>query len=585
MLSCTWIFAKAQPTINYTLRFDEPQSHYVQVQMEINNWHNEKLRVSMPVWAPGSYMIREFEKNVEGFNAFDNKGNILDAQKINKSTWEITNGKSEAIKINYRVYAYELSVRTSFIDEEHAFIAGSSIFMYVDKMLSLSSVIEIIPAKQWKQIITTLDAVKGNKWMLTAPDYDMLADSPIEIGNPDIIEFKAAGVNHQVAMIGKGNYDPERIKKDITKIAEQETKVFGENPCKRYVFFVLNHNTPGGGLEHLNSCVLQMNRWAYEPESAYHGFWSLVAHEYFHLWNVKRIRPKTLLLYDYSTENYTGLLYVAEGFTAYYDDLMVQRCGFVTGDEYLNTLSGSFSYVENPGDTIQSPSEASYDAWIKYYRPNENSANTTSNYYTKGSLIALMIDLTVMDATDGRKSLDDVMRFLYENTYKKKWIGYTETDLINAIKTVSGLDMNDFFANHVRKPKKINYNSYLEKAGLRLKNKNEIQENIYSGITSTFKEGKLTVTNIERNSPAWKAGINVNDELIAVDSLRIGDDLTKALQLKNTGDKINFTISRNGLMKSIMVTLINSPKASYALERIDNPSQKQERIYKKWMQQ
>ena len=583
LFTCINSFANAQPVIKYTLRFDDAQAHYVQVLMEVSNWKSEKLNVSMPVWAPGSYMVREFERHVEGFNAFDNKGNNLLNQKINKATWQIETKSNSTIKINYRVYAFEMSVRSSFVDDEHAFLNGSSIFMYIDKMLTLPSTVEIIPTKNWKQITTTLDAANGNKWIVTAPDYDLLADSPIEIGNHEVIEFKAAGVTHLIAMIGKGNYDANRIKKDVPKILEAETKIFGEQPCKRYVFFVQNQNTPGGGLEHLNSCSLQMNRWAYEPEGTYQAFLNLIAHEYFHLWNVKRIRPRTLLHYDYSTENYTDLLYVAEGFTAYYDDFIPVRCGFILADSYLNTLAGSFTYVENPGDTIQTLTEASYDAWIKYYRPNENAANTTSNYYTKGSLVALLINLTVMDATNGNKSLDDVMRLLYETTYKKEWIGYTEQDLISAIKTVSGVDMNSFFENHVHRTARINYNSFLEKAGLRLRNKNENQQSIYHGITTSFKEGKLNVTNVERNSPAWKDGINVNDELIAIDSVRLADDLNKALQFKNIGDKIFFTINRNGLIKSVALTLVNSPKAGFVLERVEKPTEKQDLIYKTWL--
>ena len=276
------------------MRFDEPQTHYVQVQMEVSNWKSEKLKVSLPVWAPGSYMVREFAKNVEGFNAVDSKGIVLSNEKINKATWEISTKNTSSIKINYRVYAFEMSVRTSFVDDEQAFLNGSSIFLYVENMLNLQSTIEIIPAKNWKQITTTLETVNGNKWMLTSPDYDMIADSPIELGNYEVIEFKAAGVNHQMAMIGKGNYNTEKMKKEVPKILETEAKIFGEQPCKRYVFFVQNQNTAGGGLEHLNSCSLQMNRWAYEPGSAYTGFLALVAHEYFHLWNVKRIRPRTL---------------------------------------------------------------------------------------------------------------------------------------------------------------------------------------------------------------------------------------------------------------------------------------------------
>jgi predicted metalloprotease with PDZ domain len=434
------VSATAQGKLNFTVSFSEPQAHYADIQMDISEIKKDYIDIKMPVWAPGSYLVREFEKNVESFSAKNAKGDALAVQKTNKNTWRISTNRADQVKINYRVYAFEISVRTSFVDAAHAFLSPSGIFMYVDGLIRSPATITIIPYKGWNKISTGLEPLQGNNNSFYAADFDILYDSPIEVGNQDVFEFDAAGVKHEVVMYGGGNYDKERLEKDMAKIVEEETKIFDENPNKRYVFIVQNYASgAGGGIEHSNSTVLGASRLGYGSDAGHIGFLGLAAHEYFHLWNVKRMRPKALGPFDYDNENYTTDLWIVEGFTSYYDKMVMQRAGFYTPEKYLEILATTINGVENqPGSKFQSVSDASFNAWIHYYRPNENSRNSGISYYDKGALIGMLFDLEIINATKGQKSLDDLMKAMYNEYYKNQKRGYTDAEFKAMAEKIAG---------------------------------------------------------------------------------------------------------------------------------------------------
>lgn len=577
------IETKAQTKIAFDISFTEPQAHYVDVKMEVSDINNEYLEVKMPVWAPGSYLIREFARNVEGFTASDENGKLLSSTKTNKNTWKIYTSKSKKIEINYRIYAFEISVRSSFVDSSHAFLSPTGIFMYVPGQLKQPTTITIHPTEAWNKISTGLETHEGKANTFYAPSFDILFDSPIEIGTQDIFEFTAAGVSHEVAMYGGGNYDKERLKRDMTKIVEEETAVFDVNPNKRYVFIVHNYNTAGGGLEHLNSTVLGMSRNNYTDETAYANFLSLVAHEYFHLWNVKRIRPFALGPFDYDNENYTTNLWIAEGFTAYYDNWIVRRAGLCSFEKYLEILSGNINVIENqPGNRTQPVSEASFDAWIKYYRPNENARNSTISYYDKGSMIALLLDLEIMNATEGKKGLDDVMKALYDEYYIKQNRGYTDAEFKALAEQVAGMPLDAIYSDHVNGTKQINFAKYLSYVGLQLVDDLATQNTPYLGTTSVIKEGKIIITNIARGSAAWKDGLNVNDEIIGIDGSRV-NDLDKMIAMKKVGQTITLLINRDGLIKNIDATLSRNPSVKFRIVPSEKANEAELALRKKWL--
>lgn len=581
----------AQNKIAFKVSFSEPQAHYADVEMEISGIKGEYLDLKMPVWTPGSYLIREFAKNVEGFKASGKPGTEMSSEKINKNTWRVHTRNSEQIKVSYRVYSFEISVRTSFVDESHAFLSPTGIFMYPEGHLKTASTIRIIPYKKWSRISTGLERLGSDANTFIAPDFDILYDSPFEIGNQDVFEFNAAGVKHEVAMYGGGNYDKEILKRDMAKIVEEETAVFGVNPNKRYVFIVHNSNSGGGGLEHLNSTVLGASRNGYGTEAGRLKFLSLVAHEYFHLWNVKRLRPIALGPFNYNEENYTSNLWIAEGFTAYYQNIFTKRAGLNSPEMYLMSLASTISSVENqPGNRVDPVSQASFDAWIKQYRPNENSANSSISYYSKGALIAMVMDLGIINSTQGRFGLDEVMKAMYDEYYIKKDRGYTDAEFKAMAEKIAGRSFDNIYADYINGVKTIDYNNYLAYAGLSLIDDSAAGQDPYLGAVTGIKDGKIMVTNISRQSPAWTGGLNVNDEILAIDDNRISNvsdphlsEVDKFISNKRVGDKIRILVNRDGRLQNIEVSLSRNPNHKFRIAASENAGPAQLAVRKRWL--
>lgn len=576
--------AKSQVKIGFEVSFTEPQAHYVEVEMNISGVKKEYVDVKMPVWAPGSYLVREFARQVEGFTANVN-GKLVKSEKVKKNTWRVYTANANAVKINYRVYGFEISVRTPFIDDTHAFLSSTGIFMYPDGFLKSPSTVKVVPFKGWNKVSTGLDPVAGQAFTYSAADFDILFDSPIEVGNQDVFEFIASGVKHEVAMYGGGNYDASRLKVDMAKIVERATAIYGENPNKHYTFIVHNYLQGGGGLEHLNSTVLGASRDQYASEEGYKGFLSLVAHEYHHLWNVKRLRPVALGPFDYENENYTTDLWIAEGFTAYYENKFMLRSGFFTNNEFVSTLANSVTNVENtPGGKVQSAASSSFDAWIKYYRPNENSNNTGISYYNKGEVIGMLMDLEIANATNGTKSLDDVMKTMYLQCKALKR-GYTDAEFKTMVEKISGISFSDFWAKYVNGTAPIDYAKYFGYAGIQVKNENEGKVTPYIGAGYSNRGGRIFVTAVARNSSAWVGGLNVNDEIVSVEGKPVEAMIERmpVVAAKNVGDVIRINVIRDGLEKAIILPLKANPNIRLTAAVDENASSQQVAVRKRWM--
>lgn len=586
IISLSAVNIHAQQT-DYKLSMQIPNSHYFEVEMRIPEIKSSYLDLMMPVWIPGSYLVRDFPKNVDSFSAKDISGNKLKFGKINKSTWRVYNGKSDNIIVTYRVYAFDNSIRTSYLDESHAFINGISVFMYSKGMKDRQCILTIIPDKKFEKISTGLPNIENEKWIFQAENYDQLVDSPIEIGNQNIYEFKTAGVKHFISFYGNGNYNEviDSLIEDIKKIVITETKIFRENPNKKYTFLINNSDKAGGGIEHSNSTVIKVNRWIYRPESNYKRFLSLIAHEYFHLWNVKRIRPKVLGPFDYQHPNYTTLLWVMEGVTSYYSGQTLLRAGLTNEYDYLNSVANNIEKYENrPGSKIQSAADASFDAWIKAYKPDENSFNSTISYYTKGLLLGMMLDLEIINNTSGEKSLDDLMRYLYEEYYKKQNRGFTDEEYINAAEKIAGEKLDDFFIKNVNGIDSIDFNKYLNYAGLQLIELSNSDTSAYLGINYSTKDDRVYVKRVPDGTPAFNSGIYAGDEIIAVGDFRV-DKNNFEIIIKNyqPGDTEDILVSRNGVIKSLPVWFGSDQKKKYLISQIENPTQRQTMVYNKWL--
>lgn len=541
--------SKAQNTspIHYSLSIPEPHTHYVKVEMEIVATNKKEVQLSMPVWTPGSYLVREFSKSVERFEA-TTSGKPLSVTKTNKNTWSIAKGKAEKINVSYWVYAYEFSVRTSFVDADQALLNPSSICMLVQGMENNSGTLGINLPGRYSKISTALPKNKEGYYVFQ--HYDELADSPIQLGNHEEWSFDVRGVPHKMAMVGIHNADKTRFLKDLKTVCETMTDIVGVHPCKEYLFIVQNVEAGGGGLEHLNSTVVVMSRLNWKDESKYKSFLGLCAHEYFHLWNVKRIRPLELGPFNYSAENYTEQLWVAEGVTSYYDELAMLRAGFVKPAQFLATLEGYVNDLENrPGSKIQTLAQSSHDAWIKEYRPNENSKNTNISYYAKGVVVAALLDAKISSATQGKKNLDDLMRLLWKTYYNEKKRGFSVAEFEAAASDVAGTDLKIFFDKHVRSLETPDYQGVFNDAGITVNIKTDKRQ--VSGMSTALENGKTVVKFVESGTPAWNSGVNVNDEIVAMNGFRVNNDADDLLKKLSYPESSKLLVSRGGIIKEL----------------------------------
>ena len=569
------------PQISYTVSMSRPWTHLLEVEMRLSWTANApaQAEIVMPVWTPGSYLVREYARHVESFNAADASGAALAWRKTDKNSWQIDAKGAREIVVKYNVYSNELTVRTNELNDNHAFFTPAALLMFPKGFLNAPSTVRVVPYKDWK-IATGLPAVDGSANTFRAENFDTLYDSPFEVSNFKEISFTVQNKPHRFVVNGEGNYDLQRIARDTTKIIEECIKIFGELPYENYVF-ILNLRG-GGGLEHLNSTALQWNRFGFSG-GRHNEFMALVAHEYFHLWNVKRIRPDALGPFDYENENYTKLLWVAEGATAYYEGILLQRAGIITAKEFLDGRAAQVQALQDRRGRFEtSLEEASFDAWIKYYRQDENAINNQISYYDKGELVSFLLDVEIRAGSKGTKSLDDVFRYLNEE-FAKKNRNFTPEDYQKTAELMAGKSLDDFFAKYVRGRAEIDYNQILSGVGLQLKD-NKGRETPYLGANMRQDGDRLTITSLPKETPAYEQGLNANDQIIAIDGIRANQTfLGNYIGEKKIGDKVRLTIFRFDELRDIEITLGGRGRTAYTIVAADAPTDEQRTIYRTFL--
>ena len=580
--------AGAQTTpepIRYTLSFPAPQTHYVEIIATVPTGRRADVDLMMAVWTPGSYLVREYARNVEAVTAAGPDGRALDVDKSKKNHWRIATGGAPSITLKYRVYCREMSVRTNWVESDFALINGAPTFITLADLAPRPHEVVINPAPAWKRSVTALPELGGGDHRYRAPDYDTLVDSPIVVGNPAVYDFVVDGKKHSLVDVGEGGvFDGARAVKDLETVVNEDRRFWGLLPYDRYVFFNMITES-GGGLEHKNSTVLMTNRWATRTRRAYLSWLELASHEYFHAWNVKRLRPAELGPFNYEDENITRSLWIAEGFTDYYAELQVHRAGLSTRDEYLEGLSNAIEALQTtPGRLVQSAEMASFDAWIKYYRPDENSPNTSISYYTKGTVIAFLLDAKIRKET--AKSLDDVMRVEYERFSGAK--GYTPEEFRVEAEKVTGINLKQFWDTAVESTAELDYSEALDTFGVRFKPVPppvaDRPAKIWLGITTRNDNGRLLVTQVQRGSPADLAGINVDDEILAIDDFRVrADRFENRLEQYKSGDRVSVLVARREQLLKVDVPLASEPVKSWRLDVNPNATETQRRNLDGWL--
>lgn len=604
----------AQPQwhpIEYTIRLEAPQTQQVDIDVAVWQVTGETLDLALPVWRPGKYLVLDPAGTVEEVRAVNAADEPLPIAKLDKSAWRVQTLGAGAVRVSYRVYCNSLNDRTRHVDATHAFLSPSAVLMYLPARRQAPVVVRIEAPEHWR-VACGLEAAPEAPRVLRAPNYDALVDSPLEIGEHDLIEFTAAGKPHAIAVWGAAAYDAAQLKADFAKIIEEQAAIFGTTPYQRYLFIAHIGAGSSGGTEHRNSTVIQASTAALEEPAAYRKFLGLVSHEMFHTWNIKQFRPADFERYDYQRENYSKLLWVVEGTTSYYDDLVLVRAGLIKAGDYLKLLGEAIDAMRRrPGELRQSLEESSFDAWIKFNKPTPDSVNSTVSFYAKGAMVSLALDLEIRARTQNRRSLDDVMRLLYER-FPASGPGYTRDDLIKLVEEVAGSPFRPFFADYVVAAEPLPLEKMLSAVGLELYLKpmkrdrigeplaldsedgSENQESdtaelpmiAYLGLNLRDDDGRATVSSVLADGPAYVAGVIPGDEVIALDGRKLSaSDLDGRLSKLKPGDEISLAIFRRDRLRELRIMLAGRPDAKWALRRVEEPTESQRSTYESWLGQ
>ncbi|NVJ61017.1 MAG: M61 family metallopeptidase [Gammaproteobacteria bacterium] len=570
----TILAVSASPSVEYRISIEQPVHHLATVEVDFPEHKTDTLVVQLPAWRSGRYEILDLANGIRDFSVSAKRGKVVKWEFLDKSSWKIkTDG--QAVTVSYQVYANQLGYRSRHIDDTHAFLDASGVFIYSQELRNLPVTVELSVPKKWR---SRSGMESTGRHEFKAANYDVLVDSPIETGLHTFYEFSVDDRDYELLFWGKGNYDAKQIESDLIKLDKEVKNIWGSFPYSRYVYMV--HATSGarGATEHLNSTVIQRHRDAFKKRDDYLEFISTAAHELIHTWNVKAYRPKALTPYDYQQESYTPLLWVAEGSTSYYDNLIVRRAGISTQKEHHEQLQKSIEALLNrPGREIQSVSDSSLYKWIE--GTNDFTINHGVNIYAKGSLVSWWLDFEIRRVTNNQKSYDNVHRLLYEK-YNAIDNGFTDQDLLALVNQVTEQDFTQFWKDYVWGTKAIPFEKMLTFVGLELVRKNIDEQAIDLGIS--FNDD-LEITRVKRNGPAWKAGITTDDRLVAIGGMRVtSKNLKDKIKSLKSGQSISVHVFRRDELTSIEVQAKPNPDKDLIIKVVDNPTAAQQQHYLSW---
>jgi len=564
---------------------DKPNTHYFHVVMAINNIPGSYAEFKLPNWTPGYYWIMDYAKNVTSFEVSDMDGNALEWEKTDKNTWKVYKSGLNDMIIEYDVYSYNVSVADPYLDYGRAFISPAGVFMYPSGKLDLPSTVKIMPYREWSSVCTGLEHVEGAEHTFSADNYDILFDSPILAGNMKIIDFELDNITYTIAVERPVDTDLSRFTDDLKKVVSTATALIGDIPYKHYTFLIMDRGM--GGLEHANSMAVYArgNFYSGDDSPGNKGWMNFITHEFFHLYNVKSIRPAGLWPIDYDKENYTKMLWVSEGFTVYYEYLIMNRAGLLTRDDVLNYLSNTIrTYESIPGSKYQSATESSYDTWINFFSRSSNALNATISYYDKGCALGMILDLAIRSGTGNQMSLDDVMRKLYNKYYKELKRGFTEDEFRAECELIAGTSLDEIFDVYVSETGDIDYNKYLAYAGLHIDLEEEILEGSYIGVETRRVNSETTISTIVRDSPAWNYGLSVNDIILEVDGEPLDNrSLNDLLKSTSPLDTLRFKLKHRYLERNISVITDTLKSVSYRISPLPDQDTLQQLILNDWV--
>jgi len=574
----------ATPRLTYSVSMPHPSTHLFEIAIHIEGIPKEDqaLDLVLPAWRSGRYVILDFAGGVERFSAVDGDGRALQWEKSDKETWSITTAGASTITVSYLLFADEPYLRTRNLNDEQGFIDATAVFMYVKQFRDLPLDLIVHPFAGW-HVTTSLDPVPGEPDHFVVQGYDLLADSPMELGTQRDYTFSVNGVSHVLSLAGRTNIDADSMITWMKQIIEIDAAYWGGLPYKRYVFLVRALPGGGGGTEHLNSCVLDIRESPLRTPDAGREHMGLVSHEFFHTWNVKRLRPRGMHPYDWTRENYYRELWLAEGGTSYLDNLLLVRGKLSSVTSYLWGLARRVEYDRRrPGNAEQSVAASSFDAWIKFNKPAGDSYNFQSDFYERGSAVTLLLDLELREKTGNRTSLDDLLRLMYKR-FPPESRGYTVDDLEAAAVELGGTSLKEFFEKYIFGTTALPWEAEMAYAGLSLSPVKGSQH-AWLGLDVGEENGVATAEDIVAGSPAYEAGISGGDQILAVDGWRVrAEDYASRIADRAAGDSIRIALFHHNELRETTVHLIEDPVPTYAVHKVDKPTKLQQAIYESWL--
>ncbi len=589
--------------IVYRIHATDPHAHLFEVELELAEPDPEGQRFSLPVWIPGSYMVREFARHIVGIEA-RSAGRRVALAKLDKNTWLAARCK-RALRLRYTVYAWDLSVRGAHLDASHGFFNGTSVFLCVAGQEDRACRVEIVRPRgahyrDW-QVATTLERDGARAWgfgAYRAQDYDELIDHPVEMGRFSKVEFEARGVPHAIVLTGQHDADLERLAADAVRICEAQIRMFEPRtrkaPFDRYLFLTTVVGDGYGGLEHRASTALICARddlpypTMQGTSDGYRKFLGLVSHEYFHSWLVKRIKPRAFTPYALDRENYTRLLWIFEGFTSYYDDLMLVRSGAIKVEDYLKLLGSTASQVlRGAGRLRQSVAESSFDAWIKYYRQDENSPNAIVSYYAKGALVALCIDQAIRERSADKSSLDDVLRLMWRRHGREgapRPEGLAEDGFADLVRDATGVSLEREIAEWAYGTSELPLARALERVAVEFQAGDSGPAESMLGLRIATRHGELVVSGTHPGGAAQRAGVSAGDTIVAVDGLRTDEKaLRTRLERRREGERVRLHMFRRDELLAFDVRLSARPATDATMKLIEKPRPAARKARDRWL--
>ncbi len=572
--------AFAQVKVNINLI--SPEHHLANVDIIFPATAEDNLTLYLPTWRTGRYQILNLANGIRNF-VVTADNTELNWRKTAKDSWEIAGVKNQVIKVSYQVYANQLSYRTRHIDDSHAFLDNSTVIMYSKHSRAKEHIISLQVPNKWRSVSGL--AYGSHAHQFIAPNYDVLADSPIETGINEFHHFTVAGRNYELVIWGQGNYDSKKMLNDLKIMVKQSKHIWQDYPFSRYVFMV--HATSGarGATEHINSTIIQRSRFQFSQRKDYLGFLLTAAHEFVHTWNVKQYRPKGLVPYDYQQENYSNLLWLAEGSTSYLQSQLLTRGDLITSKEFLDKLAKRVAgYLRKPGRDSQTIAQASFDAWIN--ESGDYGNNHSVNIYSEGYLVSWLLDFDILTRSKLKKSYRDVHNLLYKHHRIPK--SYDEADVLAILKQITGEDYNAWWQKNIHGFAKPDFNQLLSKAGLTIKYSNsasgkKVNSQVFTGIKTKKHSHGLMVTHVEKNSPAWRAGLTTDDIIIAIDDLRlVGDTMANRLKDFSPEQSVKLSFFRRDQLMSQNMTLAEVPKGKLMIVPVTKASKKQKAFFNAW---